>query len=75
MTPARQANRAAAHGTAACSARAVSTCHRTWRSGFDVQLTSNDTYLQRYELSYLDRFTSNAFIEQIRDRNRLSFDG
>jgi LPS-assembly protein len=47
----------------------------TWRSGFDVQLTSNDTYLQRYELSYLDRFTSNAFIEQIRDRNRLSFDG
>jgi LPS-assembly protein len=46
-----------------------------WRSGFDVQLTSNDTYLQRYELSYLDRFTSNAFIEQIRDRNRLSFDG
>ena len=46
-----------------------------WRSGFDVQLTSNDTYLQRYELSFLDRFTSNAFIEHIRDRNRLSFDG
>ena len=37
---------------------------KEWRSGFDVQLTSNDTYLQRYELSYLDRFTSNAFIEQ-----------
>ncbi len=51
------------------------TMSKTWRSGFDVQLTSNDTYLQRYELSYLDRFTSNAFIEQIRDRNRLSFDG
>jgi LPS-assembly protein len=46
-----------------------------WHSGFDVQLTSNDTYLQRYELSYLDRFTSNAFIEHVRDRNRLSFDG
>jgi LPS-assembly protein len=48
---------------------------KTWRSGFDVQLTSNDTYLQRYELSFLDRFTSNAFAESIRDRNRLSFDG
>jgi LPS-assembly protein len=48
---------------------------RTWRSGFDVQLTSNDTYLQRYELSYLDRFTTNAFVEQVVDRSRLAFDG
>ena len=51
------------------------TMSKTWRSGFDVQLTSNDTYLQRYELSYLDRFTSNAFIEHIEERNRLAFDG
>jgi LPS-assembly protein len=51
------------------------TLSRTWRSGFDVQLTSNDTYLQRYELSYLDRFTTNAFIEQVAGRNRLAVDG
>src|SRR6185295_7929542 len=45
-----------------------------WRAGFDVQLTSNDTYLQRYELNYFDRFTTNLFVDHVVDRNRLAFD-
>ena len=46
-----------------------------WRAGFDVQLTSNDTYLHRYELSYIDRFTTNLFVDNVVGRNRLSLDG
>ena len=45
-----------------------------WRAGFDVQLTSNDTYLQRYELNYFDRFTTNLFVDHVAGRNRLAFD-
>ena len=46
-----------------------------WRAGFDVQLTSNDTYLRRYELSYVDRFTTNLFVDNVRGRNRMALDG
>ncbi len=47
----------------------------TWRTGFDVQLTSKDSYLQRYELSYLDRLTTNLFVERVSGRNRLALTG
>jgi LPS-assembly protein len=46
-----------------------------WRAGFDVQLTSDDTFLQRYELSTADRLTTNLFAENVRGRNRLGIDG
>src|SRR5262249_13943000 len=45
-----------------------------WRAGFDVQLTSDDTYLQRYELSTLDRLTTNLFVENVVGRNRFAVD-
>jgi LPS-assembly protein len=46
-----------------------------WRTGFDVQLTSNDTYLQRYEISYLDRLTTNLFVDRVVGRSRFALDG
>jgi LPS-assembly protein len=42
----------------------------TWRAGFDVQLTSNDTYLRRYDISYVDRLTSDLFVDAVSGRNR-----
>ena len=46
----------------------------TWRAGFDVQLTSDDTFLQRYELSIADRLTTNLYADNIIGRNRLAID-
>lgn len=41
----------------------------TWRWGYDAQLTSNDTYLKRYDISSLDRLENNLFIEGINGRS------
>ncbi len=46
-----------------------------WRAGFDVQLASNKTYLKRYELSYLDRLTSDVFADNIQGRSRFGATG
>jgi LPS-assembly protein len=43
-----------------------------WRTGFDLELTTNDTYLYRYDISYIDRLTSDFFVDQVRDRNRFA---
>ncbi len=43
-----------------------------WRAGFDVQLTSNETYLRRYDISYLDRLTSDVFVDGVWGRSRAS---
>jgi LPS-assembly protein len=40
-----------------------------WRWGFDVELTSSDTYLRRYEISRNDRLKNNLFIEGIDGRS------
>ncbi|MCE9523920.1 MAG: LPS-assembly protein LptD [Alphaproteobacteria bacterium] len=40
-----------------------------WRWGYDAQLTSNDTYLKRYDISSLDRLENNLFIEGISGRS------
>ncbi len=42
---------------------------RHWRWGFDVQRATDDTYLQRYEISDADTLTSDIFIEGIRGRD------
>ncbi len=34
-----------------------------WRWGYNAQLTSNDTYLKRYDISSLDRLENNLFVE------------
>lgn len=46
--------------------------NNNWRIGFDTELTSNDTYLYRYDISYIDRLTSDLFIEHVEGRNRFS---
>lgn len=39
------------------------TVDENWRWGFDVEATSSDTYMERYEISFKDRLRSNAFAE------------
>ncbi|MBI1210125.1 MAG: LPS assembly protein LptD [Alphaproteobacteria bacterium] len=43
-----------------------------WRWGFDLQMTSNDTYLKRYDISSLDRLVNNAFVEGVYGRSYAS---
>jgi LPS-assembly protein len=49
--------------------------NRNWRTGYDVQLTSNDTYLKRYDISQLDRLVNDIFIEGISNRSRFALAG
>lgn len=46
-----------------------------WRTGFDLQLTSNDTYLKRYDFSQLDRLVNDLFIEGTGGRTRFAVTG
>lgn len=41
----------------------------TWRWGFNLFRSSDDTYLRRYDISNLDTLTSRAFIEGVDRRN------
>ena len=43
-----------------------------WRAGFDLQRSSDDTYLDRYGLSSLDTLTTSLFAEGFRDRSYVS---
>jgi LPS-assembly protein len=43
-----------------------------WRIGADAELTSNDTYLYRYDISYIDRLSSSFFVENVSGRNRFA---
>lgn len=47
----------------------------TWTAGYDVALTSNDTYLKRYELSNEDNLVSDLFIEAVSGRSRFAITG
>jgi LPS-assembly protein len=44
----------------------------TWRTGFDVQATSNPGYMRFYDISYLDRLLNDLFIEDTPDRSRFA---
>jgi LPS-assembly protein len=46
-----------------------------WRTGFDAQLTSNDTYLKRYDFSQLDRLVNDIFVEDNNARMRFAITG
>ncbi len=46
-----------------------------WTTGYDVQLTSNDTYLKRYDISNDDRLDSDIFIEGLDGRSRFAITG
>ena len=47
----------------------------TWHFGYDAQITSNDTYLKRYDISQLDRLVSDIFLVGERGRSRLAVTG
>ncbi|HEX4271831.1 MAG TPA: LPS assembly protein LptD [Rhizomicrobium sp.] len=44
----------------------------TWRTGFDVQATSNPGYMRFYDISYLDRLTNDLFLEDTQGRSRFA---
>lgn len=46
-----------------------------WTFGYDAQLTSNETFLKRYDISILDRLTNDLFIEGIDGRSRFAITG
>jgi len=46
-----------------------------WSTGFDVQLTSDQTFLKRYDISFLDRLTSDLFLEGESGRSRFAISG
>ena len=46
-----------------------------WRTGFDVQLSSNLTYLHRYEFSNTDRLTNDLFTDDVEGRSRAAATG
>jgi len=46
-----------------------------WRTGYDLPYTSNDTYMQRYDISQLDRLVSDLFVEGEHRRSRLTIAG
>lgn len=47
----------------------------SWNVGADVQYTSNDTYLRRYDISWLDRLTDDLFISGEDGRSRFALTG
>lgn len=51
------------------------TVSNTWRAGYDVQLTNNDTYLKRYDISQLDRLVNDLFVEGTYGRSRFELSG
>ncbi|GAA0543061.1 LPS-assembly protein [Rhizomicrobium palustre] len=43
-----------------------------WTLGYDAQLTSNDTYLKRYNISQLDRLVSDLFVSGEQGQSRFA---
>jgi LPS-assembly protein len=46
-----------------------------WSTGFDVQLSSDQTFLKRYDISQLDRLTTDLFIQGESGRSRFALTG
>jgi LPS-assembly protein len=46
--------------------------NNTWRAGADIRLTSDDTYLQRYDFTSDDTLTNRAFVEGFKGQNYAS---
>lgn len=47
----------------------------SWTAGYDAQLTSNDTFLKRYDFSQADRLVNDLFIEGENGRTRFAVTG
>lgn len=46
-----------------------------WRTGFDIQTTTNRGYMRFYDISYLDRLVNDLFIEATPGRSRFALTG
>ncbi|MBV9693623.1 MAG: LPS-assembly protein LptD [Alphaproteobacteria bacterium] len=46
-----------------------------WSTGFDVQVSSDQTFLKRYDISFLDRLTSDLFLQGESGRSRFAVTG
>jgi LPS-assembly protein len=46
-----------------------------WQVGFDTQMTSNETYLKRYDISQLDRLVNDIFLAGEEGRSRFAVTG
>ncbi|MGC9952676.1 MAG: LPS assembly protein LptD [Rhizomicrobium sp.] len=46
-----------------------------WQAGFDTQVTSNETYLKRYDISQLDRLVNDFFLVGEQGRSRFAVTG
>lgn len=46
-----------------------------WTAGYDAQLTTNDTYLKRYDFSQADRLVNDLYIEGAGARTRFAVTG
>ena len=46
-----------------------------WDLGADLQYTSNDTYMRRYDISWLDRLTDDLFVSGENGRSRFAITG
>ncbi|HEY1613400.1 MAG TPA: LPS assembly protein LptD [Rhizomicrobium sp.] len=49
--------------------------NNVWRTGYDAQLTSYATYLQRYGISTADRLTNDVYLEGLSGRSRFAITG
>jgi LPS-assembly protein len=47
----------------------------TWHAGMDVQLTSNETYLELFKISQAQRLQNDLYVEGISDRSRFEISG
>jgi LPS-assembly protein len=47
----------------------------TWKTGFDAQVTSNETWLELYKISQAQRLQSDAYVEGISGRSRFEITG
>jgi LPS-assembly protein len=47
----------------------------TWHAGYDAQLTSYSTYMQRYGMNAADRLTNDLFLEGISGQSRFAVTG
>jgi LPS-assembly protein len=47
---------------------------KTWYTGFDVELTTDDTYLRRYDIFNETRLQTNLYAERFWNRNSLVID-
>ena len=46
-----------------------------WSTGFDVQVSSDQTFLKRYDISLLDRLTTDLFVQGESGRSRFAVTG